>query len=200
MPGYSNDKQDENLQNGDEKIIENIFRYYYKGLCAYAFTLLKNHDTSEEIVQGFFIDLWETKAFLKVNISLKLYLFRSIHNRCINYLKNTAVSKQRFEKYSKYTQDEIELSNIDAESEIYERFFNDNFEIEIHKAINNLAPQQKQIFLLSRFQQKSYADIANELNITVNSVKTQMSRALRKLRSTLIAKLGKNQLFILMLL
>jgi len=83
---------------------------------------------------------------------------------------------------------------MDTESELYERFFSENFEKDVYKAIDALAPQQKRIFTLSRFHQKSYAEIANELNISINSVKTQMSRALQKLRASLIKELGEQPL------
>ncbi len=200
MPEGSDNKRSKDSRIEDEKVFENIFRYYYKGLCAYAYTFLKDRDASEEVVQAFFTDLWETQVFLEVEISLKLYLYRSVHNRCINYLKTMAVSQRRFEKYARHTQDEIELINMDTESEMYEHFFSDDFESEIQKAIDDLAPQQRHIFILSRFRQKSYTDIADELKISVNSVKTQMSRALRKLRSTLVAKIGGCRLLILLLL
>ncbi len=184
---------------GDRIAFGQVFERYYKGLCAYSYTFLKDHDSAEEIVQDFFAELWENHKKLEIKISLKLYLYRGIHNKCINYLKAFAVSQRRLEKFAQYAQDEIELLEMDIDSNIYEYLFSDSFEKNIHEAINSLAPQQKQIFTLSRFHQKSYADIAGMLNISINSVKTQMARALQKLRTTLIEKLGKYP-FILFLL
>ena len=175
------------LRTGDyHNTFSKVYKHYYKGLCAYSFTLLKDYDASEEIVQDFFVELWENEALRKVDVSLKLYLYRSVHNRCINYLKSLVVSQARLAKYAKYMQDEIELIDIDTESDLYERFFSENFEQEVYKAIDTLAPQQKKIFTLSRFDQKSYTEIAKELDISINSVKTQMSRALNKLRAILV--------------
>ena len=182
------------LRSGDKNAFGKVFMDHYKGLCAYSYTFLKDQDTSEEIVQDFFAGLWETQALREVNISLKLYLYRSIHNKCINYLKSLAVSQNRLKRYIQYTQEEIELMTMNTESEMYERFFSENFEKDVHEAIDALPPQQKSIFTLSRFRQKSYIDIANELGISVNSVKTQMSRALQKLRTSLIGKLGNHTL------
>ena len=199
MAEFSEKEVMDQLRDGDNKAFSAIFIHYYKGLCAYAYTFVKDHDASEEIVQDFFAGLWESQALRKVNISLKLYLYRSIHNNCINYLKSLAVSQSRLARYTKYMQEEIELINMDTESDMYERFFSEDFEKDVHAAIDALAPQQKKIFTLSRFQKKSYADIVHELGISINSVKTQMSRALQKLRTSLIKKMGEHPLILFMI-
>lgn len=178
----------EQLRNGDDKAFGDVFKHHYRGLCAYSYTFLKDHNASEEIVQDFFTGLWENQSLRKVDISLKLYLYRGIHNKCLNHLKSLAVSQNRHKRYVQYIQEETELMNMDTESELYERFFSESFEKDVYEAINTLAPQQRTIFTLSRFHQKSYAEIANELGISINSVKTQMSRALQKLRALLIKK------------
>ena len=190
MSEFSEKELIEELRNGGEKAFSKVFNHYYKGLCAYSYTFLKDYDASEEIVQDFFAELWENRTLRKVNISLKLYLYRTIHNKCINHLKSLSVSQGRMALYAKYMQEEIELIDMDTESDMYERFFTETFEKDVYEAIEALAPQQKKIFELSRFRQKSYADIADELGISINSVKTQMSRALQKLRSALSEKYG----------
>ena len=188
MAEFSEKELMERLRNDDKKAFGDIFSHYYKGLCAYSYTFLKDHDTSEEIVQDFFVGLWESKTLCKVDISLKLYLYRSIHNKCINHMKSLAVSRELLKRYAQYMQEEIELMDMDTESELYERFFSENFEKDVYEAIDALAPQQKIIFTRSRFHQKTYAEIASELGISINSVKTQMSRALQKLRALLIER------------
>jgi len=185
MSEFSEKEWMEELRNGSEKAFGKVFTHYYKGLCAYSYTFLKNHDASEEIVQEFFSELWENQTLRKVDISLKLYLYRSIHNRCINYLKSLSVAQGRLALYAKYMQEEIELIDMDTESDMYERFFTENFEKDVYEAIDSLPLQQKKIFTLSRFRQKSYTEIADELGISINTVKTQMSRALQKLRNIL---------------
>ena len=199
MSDFSEKDLMEQLRKGSKNAFSNVFNHYYNGLCAYSYTFVKDHDTSGEIVQDFFAELLESQALYKVNISLKLFLYRSIHNKCINYLKSLSVSQARLARYAKYIQEENELFEMDTESDMYERFFTENFEKDVYEAIDALAPQQKQIFTLSRFQQKSYADIADELDISINSVKTQMSRALQKLRASLIQKMGEHPLLFFML-
>ena len=188
MAEFSEKEVMEQLRNGDNKAFSAIFIHYYKGLCAYSYTFVKDHDASEEIVQSFFSELWENQALREVNISLKLYLYRCIHNKCINFLKSQAVTQGRLKRYAKHLQEEIELMDMDTESAMYELFFSENFEKDVYEAIEALAPQQKTIFTLGRLRQKSYAEIANELGISVNTVKTQMSRALQKLRTILVGK------------
>ena len=185
----------ESLKRGDNKAFEYVYKYYYKGLCAYAYTFLKDHHDAEEIVQDFFTELWAQIEKVDVKASLKLYLFRGIHNKCINHLKSHAVMERRREKYTRLALEEIELLDIDTESEEYEYFFSESFENEVKNSINQLPVQQKQIFEYSRFYQKTYAEIAKELDISVNTVKTQISRALQKLRSQLTNKI-KNHPFL----
>jgi len=199
MPEFSEKELMEELRKGGNKAFGKVFEHYYKGLCAYSYTFLKNHDASEEIVQDFFSGLWESQALRNVDISLKLYLYRSVHNKCINHLKSLAVTQSRMDRYARYMQEETELMDMDTGSDMYERFFSESFEKDVYEAIDALAPQQKQIFSLSRFRQKSYTDIANELGISVNSVKTQMSRALQKLRELLTTKLGKHPFILFMM-
>jgi len=196
MSDFSEKEWMEELRNNHSKAFDKVYRHYFKGLCAYAYTFLKDHFASEEIVQNFFTGLWESKVLRTISISLKLYLYRGVHNKCINYLKSLSVEQKRLAQYTKYIQEEIELMNMDTESDIYERFFSENFEKDVYEAIDALAPQQKKIFTLSRFQQKSYNDIANELSISINSVKTQMARALQKLRALLIEKYGDHPLIL----
>ena len=192
MVEYSEKELMEQVCKGDDKAFGDVFRHHYKGLCAYSYTILKDHHVAEEIVQDFFSGLWENQNLRKVDISLKLYLYRSIHNKCMNHLKSLAVAQNRYKRYIQYIEAENELMDMDVESEGYERLFSGDFEKNVFEAIDALAPQQKKIFTLSRFQQKSYTDIANELDISINSVKKQMSRALQKLRASLIEKMGKH--------
>ena len=189
MADFSEKELIDGIKKGAKNAFGKVFEHFYKGLCAYSYTFLKSHEASEEIVQDFFAELWESQALRNVDISLKLYLYRSIHNKCVNYLKSLAVNRVRLEKYAKYMQEETELLNIDTESDMFENFFSEGFEKDVNEAIDSLAQQQKQIFTLSRFQQKTYSEIATELDISINSVKTQMSRALQKLRASLIEKM-----------
>jgi RNA polymerase sigma-70 factor (ECF subfamily) len=181
------------LNGGDEKTYEVIFKRYYAALCAYAFDLLKNEDVSEEIVQEIFLKLWENRATLEVRVSLKSYLYRIIHNQCLNFLKHDVVVKKLSQKYSQELQLNAELTLMTDQDFLLDSYFYPGVENDIEMAVNSLPEQCKVVFHLSRYEMLGHEQIASRLNISVNTVKTQISRALEKLRSILKPKLLAQQ-------
>jgi len=181
------------LNGGDEKTYEVIFKRYYAALCTYAYDLLKNEDISEEIVQEIFLKLWENRATLEVRVSLKSYLYRIIHNQCLNFLKHDVVVKKLSVKYSKELQLNAELTLMTDQDFLLDNYFYIGVENDIEVAVNSLPEQCKMIFQLSRYEMLGHEQIAARLNISVNTVKTQISRALEKLRSILKPKLLAQQ-------
>src|ERR1035437_142983 len=93
------------IRNGDAGQFESLFRSSYVSLVRYAMTLIKGHDTAEEIVQDLFFRLWQDKEKIKIESSLNGYLFRSVHNRCLHFIKHNKVVEQHAEEMS-YRQSE----------------------------------------------------------------------------------------------
>ena len=171
------------VKNNDEEYLKEIFRLYYSGLCAYATTFVKVPDLAEEIVQETFIKLWESRAFNNVESSIKAYIFRSVHNNCINYLKNSEVLRRQ----SKLMAEEIlyhnEVALRNFSPAIIDDLISEELEIRLNDVLSGLPQQARKIFMMSRFDQLSYQEISDSLGISVNTVKTQMKRVLSKLRS-----------------
>jgi RNA polymerase sigma-70 factor (family 1) len=193
----TNNKSDEELvqllNGGDEKSYEVIFKRYYAALCSYAFDLLKDEVFSEEIVQEAFLKLWENRATLEIRVSLKSYLYKSIHNQCLNFIKHDLVVKKLSGMYSKEIQLKTEITLLTDQNFSLDTYFYDGIENDIELAINTLPEQCKIIFQLSRYEMLGYEQIAIKLNISVNTVKTQISRALDKLRTILYPKILAQQ-------
>lgn len=84
--------QDDNMlkgiNRGDKRIFDLVFKSYYSGLCVFAKDYLRSMDAAREITQEVFLSLWENRGKLKIKSSLKAYLYRSVHNRCLNYIRN----------------------------------------------------------------------------------------------------------------
>lgn len=174
----------QHLRSGEEDAFEIIFRTYFKWLCLFAEHYVRNHETAEEIVEDFFCHLWDNCQNLTINTSLKGYLFRSIHNRCLNYIRNRKVRKQYIADNQYYFADDelMATSLVDVyNSEIDTR----ELEEKIEMAIKALPEQCRIIFCLNRYDELSYFEIAEKLNLSINTVKTQMTRALFKLRESL---------------
>ena len=176
------------IKNNDDRFLELLFKLYYSKLCVYATTFVKIPDIAEEIVQETFIKFWENRAAIKIDISFKAYMFRSVHNNCINYLKRSDVIR----RLSKLMSDEInyhyEVAMLNFNSEIIDSLVSEELEHNLENAINDLPPQCSKIFLMNRFDQLSYGEIAKKLNISINTVKTQMKRALKRLREVFVEK------------
>jgi len=169
------------IKNNDDRFFELFFKLYYSRLCAYASTLIKVPDLAEEIVQETFIKLWENRASIKIETSVKAYIFRCVHNNSINYIKRNDV----IERLSKQMSDEINYHNevalLNFKSEIIENLVSEELEYKLGSALNDLPSQCRKIFIMNRFDQLSYSEIATNMNLSINTVKTQMKRALRKL-------------------
>ena len=170
------------VKSSDEEFLGVLFRLYYSRLCTYAATFVKVHDIAEEIVQETFIKLWENREDIRIEYSFKSYIFRSVHNNCINYLKKTEVLHRQSELMASEIiyHNNIALRNFNPE--IIDQLISEELEARLNTALNDLPPQARKIFILSRFEQLSYSEIADSLEISVNTVKTQMKRTLSKLR------------------
>ena len=170
------------LKNNDEEFLKIIFRLYYSGLCAYAATFVKASDLAEEIVQETFIKFWESRANINVENSLKAYVFRSVHNNCINYLKNSEVLKRQSKRMTEEIlyHNEVALRNFSPA--VIDDLISEELEKKLNHVLGELPLQARKIFMMSRFDQLTYDEIADRLGISVNTVKTQMKRVLSKLR------------------
>ena len=161
------------LKKGDEKAFESLFHKYYGLLCAYAARVIDDHDAAEELVQDFFVKLWEKREQLSVEISVKNYLFRSVKNHCINYIQHNKIKL----KYARLAVEETETS-LNEEFDFPEPDIFEKIEI----CINELPEKRREIFRLSRRDGLKYHQIADKLQISVKTVETQMSLAFKSLR------------------
>lgn len=172
------------LQNGEEDSIKYIFETYYEGLCLYAESIIKNHQIAEEIVEDIFIRLWINAQDSGITISLKNYLYRSVHNNCLNYLDKVRVQKKVMDNFPYHLVDQEILHPITPEYPVSNLILQE-LEEKANKVLESLPIQCRTIYMLNRFDDLSYSEIAKKLEINVSTVKTQMSRAFLKLREAL---------------
>lgn len=183
------------LRSGDENAYKSIFQAWYEPLCAFAIGLVRDSFQAENIVDDAFFHLWEIRGGLEIHSSLKSYLFASVRNRCLNYL---ASSVRR--KYADMTDEEYDmvLNSLSAISkdDIYGRLFEDELRECLMKELGGMSSQCREVFVKSRFEGLTYNEIAQQMNISVNTVKYHLKNALSVLRSGL----GKYFLAILMII
>ncbi len=170
---------------GDEKSLEELFREINSSLCYYAYYMTEDHEISEEIVQDVFIKIWQDRDKIKINGSLKSYLYKATRNQSINHL-----IRKKTKKYSvNITFPENNWHTIqdtfDSKDYIIEKIEAKETENRIKEIIDTLPEQCRRVFLLSRFDEKSNAEIAFHLKISVNTVKTHIYKALELIKKGL---------------
>jgi len=162
------------FRTSDEKALQLLFAKYYRALSIYSLKFIGDVHEAEDIVQDFFIRFWEDKKHQQVNGSLKNYLFISIRNRSINYLK----SSRHFNK--NYLDNLKEVFTVEQFTDVELSEKNEK----LNKEISELPEKMQQMMKMIVFEGKRYKEVAEELNVSLSTVKTQYSRALKKLRSS----------------
>lgn len=166
------------LSVGDEQVFELLYRKYFVRLCAFANKFLFDPQLSEEVVQDVFFNLWKNRKNIKDDGTIKSYLFQSIHNKSINQLERQKVINKNSELIR------FVYANS-SEFDVHESLLAKELQKRSSEIIENLAPQCRKIFMMSRTLGKTHHEIADELQISIKTVETQISRALKKLRSEL---------------
>jgi RNA polymerase sigma-70 factor, ECF subfamily len=156
---------------------EELFRTYFPSLCYFAQKYISDLDSSKEIVHKVFVNIWEKREAFDFDKSAKSYLFTAVYNRCMNHLRDQKkfVSDEVLDTQNDYSQNAVNTDHLEAAE----------LESGIWRIINNLPERCKEIFVLNRFEGKKYGEIAEELNISIKTVETQMSKALKILRDNL---------------
>jgi len=159
------------LKRGDEKAFKSVFKMFYRRLCFFASGIIESQAACD-VVQDAFVKLWVRKAQFNRLDSIKTFLYQTVKNTCINEYKHKLVVN----KYLERSYDPIDENNI------YHRIIETEVAEEIRKAIQTLAPGYRDVIYLSYFQEMSNQEIAEILDVSINTVKTQKLRALRLLR------------------
>jgi RNA polymerase sigma-70 factor, ECF subfamily len=164
------------IKQSDKKSYEILFRAYYAPLCQFSRKFVKDKDDCEEIVQGFFMKLWDKREELDINASVKNYLYSSIRNRCLNYIKHEKIKLEYQSEITKNPDSQFDTTNFIMEVDLIER---------IDQSIAALPDRRREIFVLSREHGLKYREIADQLGISIKTVETQMGQALKELREKL---------------
>jgi RNA polymerase sigma-70 factor (family 1) len=162
----------EALKSGSEAVFDRAFRQYYAPLCHYAMRLTNgDRDEAEDLVQQSFVKLWERRQTLDIAWSIRSYLYKMVHHAALNRIRHEQI-KQKHQQHSTA----LETPHIAPEetsSELMEK---------LQRALAELPPQCRHIFELSRFENLKYREIAEQLQISIKTVETQMGKALRIMR------------------
>lgn len=162
---------------GDRLAFDVAFRRYYPGLVIFASHFILEQSAAEEIVQDFFVKLWEKRMDLVFTDSMKSYFFASVKNRCFNYLKHRKIEMEVIEKLKVISRQSLLFEpDVYIASELQEKITN---------AVNALPERCREVFVMSRFKGLKNDEIAQQLNLSKRTVETHISNAIAALRRDL---------------
>jgi RNA polymerase sigma-70 factor (ECF subfamily) len=168
----------ERIRKGNIGQFESLFRSSYASLVNYAKTILKDTDTSEEMVQDLFYVLWRDRKKLNITTSLKGYLFRAVYNKSMHYIEHRKV----VHKHAIETKTSISINPDDPAETLKYKELHEKIAVIIAKLPERCA----RIFCMSRFEGLKYAEIADELSISIKTVEANMGKALKEFRNELL--------------
>ena len=164
----------EGIRAGHENAFKELFEQYYRPLSVFALKYVGDLETSKEIVQDLFVHLYQSRATLIISTSLKSYLYQAVRNRCLNQIKQDRTRQKHLDLYQLEQE-----SSVDMEARIEET----ELEHHIYKIVEALPFQCRNIFTLSRLRGLSNGEIAEKLQLSKRTVETQISSALKALRT-----------------
>ncbi len=163
------------LKEGDRKGLKEIFDLLYTPLCLFSEKFVGKREVAEDIVQEVFISFWEKKSYESIKSNLSSYLYRSVRNKSINYLRALKI------KTCDWMDDYLEIyEEIDDTQEYKEEILK-----KTHQAIEELPKGCRNVFTSVTFNKLSYKQAAEYHNISINTVRSQLQRATKKLHEKL---------------
>lgn len=156
------------LKEGDSRSFDFLFNKYYKDLVLFSCVFLKEQNSSEDIVQDIFFRLWENRENLTIESSLKAYLLTAVRNSCFEELRHREVVRI----HQNYVMGSLDLIDYNTEHYLLYSDLNDH----LQEAIKKLPEDMRTIFEMNRFKNLKYREIAEELNVSVRTVESKISK------------------------
>ncbi len=165
------------LKDGDQAAFAEIYSRYAESLAGFAASKLYSLDDARDLLHDLFVKLWENRGQLNITSNLQTYLFTVVRHRIIDKIRKN-ITRQDYAAMLQYldTGHQPGVEQQIAEKELKQQ---------INNALNELPPRVKEIYQLSRNENLSNSEIAAKLNLSEQTVKNQLSVALKHLRQTL---------------
>jgi RNA polymerase sigma-70 factor (ECF subfamily) len=164
------------LRGGDEAAFDAIFRSWYPSLVRASESIVRTRAVAEEIVQDVMLELWRRRESLVEGGSAQAYLFQSVRNRSLNFVRHERVERRAEPEAEREAAIQAPAHSLLVEEEI---------EVALNKAVGSLPDRCREVFELSRTHGLKYSEIAAVLGISVKTVEAQMGKALKSLRAEL---------------
>ncbi len=165
------------MRRDDSNAFEKLFLKYHKKVYVFAYKLLSDSSDAEELVQNVFMSIWDQRKRLKISSSFISYLFGITRHMVYDFIQQ----KIRFNAFVEYNIHKNQEFAFVTDDDVQYR----ELEEKLSQLIEKLPERRKEIFMLSRYSGLSYKEISNKLDITENTVDTQIRNALDFLRKQL---------------
>lgn len=159
------------MQTDKQIHFDDLFRYNYRPLCLYALHYVADADLAEDIVQESYTALWEKRQEGAQVLNCKSYLYTMVRNRCLDHLRKKGIPTESLKPYDTY--------GIIDDDDTQER---SQIEARLWTAIDSLPEKCREVFILSKRDGLKYEEIAEELGLSVNTVRNHISKALKVLK------------------
>lgn len=166
------------LKEDDEDAFMEIYHRYAGKLAGFASAKLYDTEESRDVIQDIFVKLWEERKLLKVDRNLQAYLFTAARYRIVDKIRKNITRDEYREMFAALT--------ISMVSETEQQLAAKELKINIGKALDELSPRVKEIYHLSREEHLSIPEIAVKLQLSEQTVKNQLTAALKHLRKSLL--------------
>ena len=161
--------------------IEQLFKLHYSSMCKTVYRMVKDEAIAEDIVQDVFFNFWKKRENLTITTSLAAYLKRSATNAGIDYLRKKRPTSDNALDINDPIYQHLTINSSQSDSIIRTEELSNHIE----KALELLPPRCKEVFMLNRFEEMSYQEVADTLAISVKTVENQMGKALKIMRVAL---------------
>ena len=165
------------LKAGDPAAFTAIYEHYSERLTGFASSKLFNLNDTRDIIHDIFVKLWEDRVNLRIERNLEAYLFAMVRHRVIDKIRKN-ISHERYAEM-------LSALEVSQHPDVEQKIALDELDKKFRKSVNELSPRVKEIFLLSRNEELSIQEIALKLNLSEQTVKNQITYALKHLRNAL---------------
>jgi RNA polymerase sigma-70 factor, ECF subfamily len=173
------------IVDGDEHALEKLYKQVFPSLVHYAASITSQKHLAEEIVQDVILKLWNNRSIIVVQGSFKSYLFQAVHNHALNALRQQRTLKQSVNQPGTEELWRFIADHYDLDDHLIDKIYADETRELIERAVEELPDQCRRVFRMSRFEALKNEEIARILDLSENTVKTHIYRALQKISEVL---------------
>lgn len=161
-----------------------LFTEYHQRFVRFAYTYVENYMEAEDIVMEAMTYYWENRTRL-LEINPPAYIFTTIKNKCLNYLRDQQYYQTASEQLQEHEAWKLSIQISTLEACNPEELFSKEMRQLVEHALNKLPEKTRRVFIMRRFEEKSYREIASEMNISVKGVEYHMGKATESLKKSL---------------